>query len=441
MKRLFLPLALLSLIFSTSCNNDVEKTSFEDGSSVMFNAKFGKTTRATDFDFESEDRISVYASYTTSTEIGDFARNVEYEFTNGLFETNENLKYPDSGADLQFLAIYPYTASGYSTPDFNFAISTDQRNHSDYTQSDLMTASAVGNKSETVDLTFNHRLAKIVINIAAGNMPAGEQMLTLKNVKHIANADLTNNTFYADNSMTADVIASTNGSNSFKVILPPQSIAEGSIFAEITIGSNVYMWTLNKDLIFNSGVEYTFNLNLDQMNEGDVPSTDKEWQPIGKVQYTEDMVTTFFSVNSVTYEVEAEQSTANPSMIRLVNPYGAAYTYNDSVDYDATTDHYMVFNCEDPDAVFMDGFHYSGMDWGYGEFIFGSIAYYYMEQGHSFEDVKSAGYCGTLDENLCITFPAKTMIISMSDYNNGELYFSNTNGYFKIDLSTTTIAE
>jgi hypothetical protein len=46
-----------------------------------------------------------------------------------------------------------------------------------------------------------------------------------------------------------------------------------------------------------------------------------------------------------------------------------------------------------------------------------------------------------LDENLCITFPAGAMLVSMADYNNGGLYPSNNNGLFKVDLSTTTIAE
>jgi hypothetical protein len=69
------------------------------------------------------------------------------------------------------------------------------------------------------------------------------------------------------------------------------------------------------------------------------------------------------------------------------------------------------------------------------------MAYYYMTKGQSLEDVKAAGHCGTLDENLCITFPAGAMLVSMADYNGGGLYASNKNGLFKVDLSTTTIAE
>ena len=164
------------------------------------------------------------------------------------------------------------------------------------------------------------------------------------------------------------------------------------------------------------------------------------WKPIGKALYTEGLVSTVFGVQNLTYEVEVEQDVLNSHLIRLVNPYGEAYPYNSPGDY-SNVKHYMVFNLKDPEGVYMDGYHYSGMDWGYGEFVFGCLAYYYMEKGNSFEAVKAAGYMGTLDENLCITFPANTMLISMADYNGGGLYRSNKDGAFMVDLSTTTIAK
>ena len=165
------------------------------------------------------------------------------------------------------------------------------------------------------------------------------------------------------------------------------------------------------------------------------------WQSIGKALYTEDLITTFFNAPNVTYEVAAEQAVENPNIIRLVDPYGAAFPHNAPGDYDTSKKHYMQFNCEDPEGVYMDGYHNSGMNWGYGEFTFGCMAYYYMAKGQSFEEVKAAGYMGTLDENLCITFPAGAMLVSMADYKGGGLYPSNGSGLFKVDLSTTTIAE
>ena len=210
-------------------------------------------------------------------------------------------------------------------------------------------------------------------------------------------------------------------------------------YANIALGAK---YTANIAFVVDSVNYFEHNASLTGNNSASISlQVEYNWQSIGKALYTEDLITTFFTTSNLTYEVEAEQAVENPNIIRLVDPYGAAFPYNEPGDYDTSKKHYMVFNCEDPEGVYMDGYHASGMDWGYGEFTFASIAYYYMTKGNSFEAVKAAGYMGTLDENLCITFPAKTMLVSMADYQGGGLYTSNKNGLFKVDLSTTTIAE
>jgi hypothetical protein len=210
-------------------------------------------------------------------------------------------------------------------------------------------------------------------------------------------------------------------------------------YASIALGTK---YTANIAFVVDSLNYFEHNASLTGNNSASISlQVEYNWQSIGKAIYTEDLITTFFNAPNVAYEVEAEQAVENPNIIRLVDPYGAAFPHNAPGDYDTSKMHYMLFNCEDPEGVYIDGYHDSGMDWGYGEFTFASIAYYYMTKGNSFEAVKAAGYCGTLDESLCITFPAKAMLISMADYNNGGLYASNNNGLFKVDLSTTTLAE
>lgn len=163
------------------------------------------------------------------------------------------------------------------------------------------------------------------------------------------------------------------------------------------------------------------------------------WKSIGKALYTDDLVTAFFNAENVTYEVEVEQDMLNPNMIRLVDPYGAAYPHNSPGDYDTKKNYYITFNCEDPEGVYIDGWCEMGMDWGYGMFSMTSYGYYLMAKGYySFDELKAAGYMGTLDENLCITFPVKGLIIQMADWG---MTYANKNGAFKLDLSTTTFAK
>ena len=180
---------------------------------------------------------------------------------------------------------------------------------------------------------------------------------------------------------------------------------------------------------------YTFTV----LNNVSLTARFSTWQSIGKALYTEDVAgSPGFGLQCLTYEVEAEQALENPNMIRLKNAYGAAFPYNEPDDYDTKKDYYITFNCEDPEGVYIDGWCEMGMDWGYGMFSVTSYGYYLMAKGYSFEEAKAAGYMGTLDENLCITFPVKGLVMQMADWG---MAYANLNGAFKLDLSTTTIAE
>ena len=181
----------------------------------------------------------------------------------------------------------------------------------------------------------------------------------------------------------------------------------------------------------------TTSVNLDEVVSLEFITV--EWTPIGKALYTDDVVgSPGFGVQCLTYEVEVEQNIENPKIIRLKNAYGAIYSYNEPGDYDTKKDYYITFNCEDPEGVYIDGWCEMGMDWGYGMFSVTSYGWYLMNNGHSFDAVKAAGYMGTLDENLCITFPVKGLVMQMA---NWGMTYANKNGAFKLDLSTTTFAE
>ena len=181
----------------------------------------------------------------------------------------------------------------------------------------------------------------------------------------------------------------------------------------------------------------TTSVNLDEVVSLEFITV--EWTPIGKALYTDDVVgSPGFGVQCLTYEVEVEQNIENPKIIRIKNAYGAIYPYNEPGDYDTKKDYYITFNCEDHEGVYIDGWYEMGMDWGYGMFSVTSYGWYLMNNGYSFDAVKAAGYMGTLDENLCITFPVNGLVMQMA---NWGMTNANRNGAFKLDLSTTTFAE
>ncbi len=162
----------------------------------------------------------------------------------------------------------------------------------------------------------------------------------------------------------------------------------------------------------------------------------------GKATYREDLVGSFFNVDNVTYEVGIQKSVLTEGLYRLVNPYGAAYPYNQEGDYDTSKDYYMEINASDPNFVYV-GDYYSEMHWGdYGQFHFISFVQYYLNRGNTLAQVKQAHpeYFGTLSDGV-ITMPAESMLIGLANYDDGGLYISNNNGLFAVALPGYAIAD
>lgn len=133
------------------------------------------------------------------------------------------------------------------------------------------------------------------------------------------------------------------------------------------------------------------------------------WNSLGIAQYTEGFIVGL-GVPTVTYNVEIQESEETPGLYRLVNPYGAAFPYNEDGDWDASKDYYLEINAQDAGGVYIQS-QALGFDWGYGMFYASSMAGFYIEQGATLDEVKSMGICGTLADGV-ITFPSQTLLVA-----------------------------
>ncbi len=154
------------------------------------------------------------------------------------------------------------------------------------------------------------------------------------------------------------------------------------------------------------------------------------WMSLGTTLYTEDLMTTLYKVDNPTYEVEIQENSENPGVYRLVNPYGEAYPYNESGDWDDSQNHYLVINAQDPEGVFIDQ-QKMGLNWGDGALIISSLAANYLGQGATLEEVKAKGVCGSLTDGV-ITFPVKSLLCTLES--ETSFYYGNINGAFKVVL-------
>ena len=238
-----------------------------------------------------------------------------------------------------------------------------------------------------------------------------------------------------DNTDGALTVNVTSATSAVCADIPSQvSFAAGQSSTPLTITLDLdafeYDSSFKVDLKLDAGVNTT---NYKPQAITVTVSRPAPWVSLGMATYTDDFMTTFFSVSNETYEVEIQENQNVPGLYRLVNPYGEAYPFNDPGDWDESQDYYMEIHAEDPDAVWIP-IAPMGFDWGYGEFSMGSVAGMYLSNGNTLEQLKAAGgILGTL-QNGIITFPAKQLLISMADYNDGGLYYANNNGVFKIVL-------
>lgn len=163
------------------------------------------------------------------------------------------------------------------------------------------------------------------------------------------------------------------------------------------------------------------------------------WESRGIGLYTEDFICGLYGAEPVTYEVEIEENTDTPGLYRMVSPYAEAFPYNEEGDWDISTTYNIEVYAMDPEAVYIPT-QPTGVDWGDGPMSIVSWGAYYLAGGYSIDDLKAAGYMGTLVDGV-ITLPVfeqetgqGTMLYQGLIYLGDNGYYGCTNGAFKLVL-------
>ncbi len=148
----------------------------------------------------------------------------------------------------------------------------------------------------------------------------------------------------------------------------------------------------------------------------------------GYAMYTDDFVSTFFNTGTPTFVTKLQERDDKPGYFRMVNTYHENYPYNEPGDWDDTKDYYIYIDATDTKKVFIPHYCTQGTDWSYGNFLFSSMAGYYLAKD---DEETAAPYYGTY-ENGAITFPKDALLFGMSNYKSGAFYGANSSGAFKL---------
>ena len=270
----------------TGCKNEVtDITNNTAGTAVSFTSSIIKS-RATDNNWEAEDEIGVYMQNADAA-TSYLNTNVKYansnENTNG-FTSETPITYPGGDVTLvNFMAVYPYNEN---VTDGNYSF-TLGNNLSD---NDIMYASSplVEAGTNNVDLTFKHKLSKIVLNIKDenGNPLNGAAVSINKQCKEgVLNMSdgIVTAKEAAEYNSSLQFVNKTNGQ--YEAIVLPDEAREGRIILVETSDNTIYRCPID-NISFDSSKKYTFPVVLYSKDPsveqpGLVPDID-DWTDEGK---------------------------------------------------------------------------------------------------------------------------------------------------------------
>ena len=169
MKRILTLTAVAAMVF-TACSKE-ESTGTGDkqvritptiANPALTPASMSSGTRATDTDFELNDKVGL--TITMTADGSAFVANKEMSFDGTDFKTEGFLWYEDVDATSTLFAYYPYQAGAAAPAEFS--VKADQSG-ANYTASDLIVAVKTGVKPtlSATQMTFKHKMSRIVIGV------------------------------------------------------------------------------------------------------------------------------------------------------------------------------------------------------------------------------------------------------------------------------------
>ena len=246
----------------TGCKNEVtDITNNTAGTAVSFTSSIIKS-RAIDNNWEAGDEIGVYMQNADAA-TSYLNTNVKYtnsdENTNG-FTSETPITYPGGDVTLvNFMAVYPYNEN---VTDGNYSFTLGD-NLSD---NDIMYASSplVEAGTNNVDLTFKHKLSKIVLNIKDENgNPLNDATVSIdkqckEGVLNMSDGTVTAKEAAEYNS-SLQFVNKTNGQ--YEAIVLPDEAREGRIILVKTSDNKIYRCPID-NISFDSSKRYTFPVVL-----------------------------------------------------------------------------------------------------------------------------------------------------------------------------------
>lgn len=253
---------LAAAMLATACSEEDDLRQGIAGEGITFTSSV--MSRATDTSFEPKDAIGV-SMYTESGFVGN-ATNVQYTTKNGTAFTSTNpMTWGAAGSaeKVDFKGVYPYKADAVADGKYSFTLATGEGaslSNNDVMYSS-MTGVAVGTKN--VDLTFKHKLVKVVMQVYDQNRnPLPGAKVKINNQQTSGTLNLADGTVEGTGTADATLNFASNSdvSGGYQTIVMPSAPTQGRV---ITITYNNVDYPCPVDMYaFDSGSKMIFSVTL-----------------------------------------------------------------------------------------------------------------------------------------------------------------------------------
>lgn len=270
MNRKFCSIALMSAVLALgSCNSESDGPEASPSKYITVSTEIGALSRVATADNGSEtftegDEISVYAwtgdataAPATTDRVVDNSIN---KLTGGTWVANPQMLWKSTTDKHYFIGIYPKTAEAVddlTAGEYTFDVANQEA-------SDLLVAvnpDGLLSKDNPVKLTFDHVMAKLIVNLSYRNQWGGTP--TVESVK-VCNSAASATVNYLTKAVTAsddgraDIsLPATKANEQYTSVLIPQG---GVSKIVITIGGKEYVYQHGGDIKLESGKYTTVNL-------------------------------------------------------------------------------------------------------------------------------------------------------------------------------------
>ncbi len=294
-----------------------------------------------------------------------------YDFTTGnagaMSPTNTVPYYPAGSQNIDIVAYYPAMAGT------TFTVQAAQTTDANYKASDLMFASVTNQakQAEAVNLAFTHKLAKLCVNITAGQGVSSINSLNVLNVKPTVSFNQATGVVGEAIGDATSIAMSNNGA----AVIPAQTINGGLLSIVTDKGTATYTVS---DKAFESGKAYTINITVNLRAIGTTNAI-TDWTTQGTVAVVSRPFVDMGAVTIGRVTKNIKWSTCN---------MGASYPweYGDYYAWGAIVPFYQDgYSQESPCTHWIEG--KSGYGWDDAPYYKGSLEFSkYVAPGNSFAD-------------------------------------------------------